>query len=199
MKVLDTFIGADNLEFKIVEYSRDIVDDVRKFCTKCKDEGFNNNSSISSMKIGKWGAEEKWWVIYHNSSIVSLCGAHYLPHVHEKCYVIAYRMATLEKYQGMASNTFSSNMTSCFGMGRILPYMVDWCISRGATDIVMTLNSPANGEDPSGTMHKAHRVGRLFLPKDNKFILLHEDFPLYGAMQDVWKLNYRNFMTMEKI
>ncbi|MDA9373838.1 hypothetical protein N9R43_00430 [bacterium] len=199
MPIVEHFVGADQLEFKIVECDSSHLQDIKYFCAKCKDEGLTNNASLSAIKYGKWGAEEKWWAVYHNDSIVSMCGAHYLPHVHQNCYMIAYRMATLDNYKGMAHDAFSSRMLTCFGMGRMLPYMVDWCVSKGATDIVMSLNSPTNGADPSGTMHKAHRVGRIVLPKDNKFSLLHDDFPLYGAMQDIWKLNYRNFMTMEKI
>lgn len=199
MKVLETFIGADGLEFKIVEYDRTIINDVKDFCENCKQEGFKNNESISALKMGRWGTEEKWWAVYHNGYIVSLSGAHWLPHIHNKSYVIAYRLATLDEFKGLASKIVSSRMLTCFGMGRLLPHMVDWCESRGATDIVMTFNSPDNGDDPSGTMHKAHRAAHNILPRDNKFSLMYQDFPLYGAKQDVWKLNYRNLITMEKI
>jgi len=172
---------------------------VNEFCNQCKDDGFNNNSSIPALKMGKWGAEEKWWAVYYNDKIVSISGAHILPHIHQNCYVIAYRLATLDAFKGMASSIVSSRMLTCFGMGRMLPYMVDWCKSRGATDIIMTFNSPDNGDDPSGTMHKAHRVAHNILPRDNKFSLMYQDFPLYGAKQDVWKLNYRDLITMEEL
>lgn len=197
--IIEEFVGAEGLEFKIAECDNSNITDIKEFCKKCDQEGFKNNASLSSLKIGKWGEEEKWWAVYYNNSIISMCGAHYLPHVHEKCYVIAYRMATLEDFKGMAHDSFSSRMLTCFGMGRMLPYMVDWCKSKGATDIVMSLNSPANGDDPSGTMHKAYRAGKIVLTKDNKFTLLYNDFPLYGAKQDIWKLNYRNFITMEEL
>ena len=197
--MLEKFLGADDLEFKIVECNSSHMQDIKDFCEKCKQEGFKNNESLSALKMGKWGTEEKWWAVYHNGYIVSLSGAHWLPHIHNKCYVIAYRLATLDEFKGMASKIVSSRMLTCFGMGRLLPHMVDWCKSKGATDIVVSFNSPDNLEDRSGTMHKAYRVTNLIFPKDNKFTLLYKNISLYGAKQDVWKLNYRNFITMEKL
>lgn len=188
---IETFIGANNLEFSISECNISNIDDIKKFCKKCKDEGVENNESLTSMKYGKWGSEEKWWAVYHKDDIVSISGAHRLPHIHTNCFVIAYRLATLNEFKGLANELVSSRMLSCFGMGRMLPYMVDWCKSKGANDIVMTFNSSAND--------KAYRVARKVLPRDNKFTLLYEDFLLYGAKQDVWKLNYKNLMTMETL
>lgn len=197
--IVEEFIGANELKFKIVECDSSHLSDIKEFCKACKTDGFKNNESLSALKIGKWGKKEKWWAVYFTDTVISLSGAHYLPHLNDGCYVIAYRLATLDSFKGMANDIMSSRMLTCFGMGRMLPHMVNWCESQGAKDIVMTFNSPDNGSDPSGTMHKAHRVAHMVLPKDNKFTLLYKDIPLYGAKQDVWKLNYRNFITMEKL
>ena len=197
--LVEEFIGANGLEFKIVECDTSHLADIKEFCERCKEDGFSNNSSVSSLRLGKWGTDEKWWAVYFNNRIISISGAHRLPHIHQDCFVIAYRLATLEQFKGMASDIVSTRMLTCFGMGRMLPHMVNWCLKKQASDIVMTFNSPDNGDDPSGTMHKAHRVAHMVLPKDNKFTLMYKDFPLYGAKQDVWKLNYRNLITMEEL
>ena len=91
----------------------------------------------------------------------------------------------------MASDKVSSRMLNDFGMGKILPYQVNWCLDKGAETIVATFNSSAND--------KAYRVAHKVLPRDNKFTLMYKDFQLYDSKQDVWKLNYKDFNTMEQI
>ena len=48
-------------------------------------------------------------------------------------------------------------------------------------------------------IEKVHRVANLFWPKDGKMTKIHSDIPLYGAKQDVFHLNVRDFVSMEKI
>lgn len=186
--VVEKFIGANNLQFEIVECNDTHIPDIKEFCSKVDIE---NNSTLKSIKFGKWGALEKWWAVYHKNKIISLSGSHYLPHINKNCYVIAYRLATLEEFKGMASDKVSSRMLNDFGMGKILPYQVNWCLDKGAETIVATFNSSAND--------KAYRVAHKVLPRDNKFTLMYKDFQLYDSKQDVWKLNYKDFNTMEQI
>ena len=46
--MLEEFLGADNLEFRIVECNNSHMQDIKDFCEKCKQEGFKNNESLSA-------------------------------------------------------------------------------------------------------------------------------------------------------
>lgn len=199
MNVLEEFTGVDNLEFKIVEYDPSLLDDLKLFCEKCKSQDMKNNESLKALKFGKWGKQEKWWVIYHYNKIISISGAHYLPHVNQNCYMVNYRLATLKEYRGYASPKMNSRMQNCFGFGRMVPYQIDWCIKHGATDCVISMTSEKYSNDNSGTMHKAYKLAKKFYPMEDKLTLMHEDYPLYGIRQDIWRFNVRDFNTLERI
>lgn len=199
MKILEEFTGTDNLTFKVVEYDPSLVDDLKRFCEKCKEQGMKNNESLKALKFGKWGKQEKWWVVYHEKNIVSIAGAHYLPHIHKNCFMINYRLATLVEYRGCASAKKNSKMQNCFGFGKMVPYQVDWCLEQNATDCVVTTASEKYSDDNSGTMHKIWRLAKKYYPMDNKLTLMFEDYPLYGIRQDVWRFNVRDFNTLEPI
>ena len=200
MKVLETFTGAEGYEFKVVEYDSTLKADLEEFCDKCGDAGILNNASLKALKFGKWGSQENWWFVYNEDKIVSMAGAHYLPHVHYTCYMINYRLATLPEWRNMADDRQNTRrMYHEFGFARLVPFMVDWAHEQGATDCVVTTASQDHSEDRSGTMHKIWRFAYVAWPHEDKLTLLHKDFPLYGIKQDVWKFNWRNFRTGERI
>ena len=62
--VVEKFIGANNLQFEIVECDDTHIPDIKEFCSKVDIE---NNSTLKSIKFGKWGALEKWWAVYHKN------------------------------------------------------------------------------------------------------------------------------------
>ena len=86
VKVLEEFKGTDNLEFRVVEWDATLLEDLKVFCETCKQQGMKNNESTKALKFGKWGDQENWWFVYHGDKIISMSGAHYLPHIHKDCY-----------------------------------------------------------------------------------------------------------------
>ena len=200
MKIVKTFIGKNNFEFNLVEYDPSLQDDLVDFCERCNREGYNNNSSLKALKLGKWGNLEKWWVVYHKDKIISMSGAHYFPHLHSNCFIILSRMATMKAYNGMASSSVSARkMQHNFAFGVFMPVQIDWCLEMGATDIIGTTNSPENDTDNSGTMFKVHEYANKFFKIGYKATRIHKDFPSYNMKQDIWRFNVRDFATMEKI
>ena len=199
MNVLETWTGADNLEFKLVEYTPSILADVQAFCEACAAEGIENNSSLKAMKFGKWGDLEQWHMVYHGDKIIAISGSHYYPHFHQDCYRIMYRMATLKAYRGMASAKMSlRKMQHNFCFRAIMPAQVDWALTKGATEIIATTNSDvADGE----TMNKVHSHGRNRRPsgKTGWMTLIHKDALVYNTKQDIFRVNVRDFVTLEKI
>ena len=200
MNIVETFTGRNDLEFKVVEYDPSLLKDLKVFCKKCHEQGITNNNSIKSIKLGKWGSMEKWWVVYHKDEIVSMSGVHYLPHIGEGTWYAMYRLATIKEYRNLAGPLGEAHkMQNCFGFGKMMPLQVDWCVSQGAKSIVITVNTPDNEEDNTGMMEKVHRVANLFWPKEGKMTKIHSDIPLYGAKQDVFRVNVRDFVTMKEI
>ena len=199
MNVLETWIGADNLEFKLVEYTPSILNDVLAFCEACGTEGIENNSSLKAMKFGKWGELEQWHVVYHGDKIIAMSGSHYYPHFHKDCYRIMYRMATLKAYRGMASAKISlRKMQHNFCFRAIMPAQVDWAVSKGATEIIATTNSDVTEGE---TMNKVHSHGRNRREngKTGWMTLIHKDASVYNTKQDIFRVNVRDFVSLEKI
>lgn len=201
MKILEEFYGVDDYEFKLVEYDSSLVDDLRDFCSKCEAQGNLNNRSLKSLKIGRWGEKEKWFVVYYQDIIVSMSGVHYFPHLGEGCYMALNRLATLNEYRHLAGpNTSWRSMQNEFGMRKMLPRQVDWCMEQGdAKSIVVTVCTPDNELDNTGMTAKVHRTAHMMWPEGGKFTLIHDSYPIYGAYQSVFHLNVRDFVSMEKI
>lgn len=200
MNVVDTFTGLDDIEFKVVEYDKSLLNDLKIFCAKCGEQGMKNNDSIKSLKLGKWGSMEKWWLVYHEDKIVSMSGVHYLPHIGEGCWYVMYRLATIKEYRGLAGDIGAIHkMQNCFGFKKMMPLQVDWCLSQGAKNIVITVNTPDNEEDNTGMMVKVHSIANRLWTKEEKMTKIHSNIPLYGAKQDVFRVNVRDFISMEKI
>lgn len=197
-KLVETFIGADNLEFKVFEYDKTMQEDLATFCKNCEVE---NNSDIKKLKIGKWGEYEKWWVIYHNDIIVSMAGALRYPHLGENTFNLLYRLATLPSYRNMAYHQLSKMMLHEFGLSRLMPHQIEWAKSMGAKDCVVTFNSPE--ADDSSSSHKFYMLSRRVLNTKSYykgcFTLIEKDIVLYGVKQDVWKINIKSLHTLEKI
>ena len=198
--LLKNFTGADNIEFSLHQVDESNIVEFKEFLVRCGEDGGPNNSSLKAIKFGKWGSEETWWFVKYKDTIVSMCGAHYLPHISPTCYMIAYRVYTLKSWRAMCSDTNDNRMLSEFHHGIVQPFAVEWCLSRGADTIVTTVNTEKNlVQDPNGLDYKFSRVARIIFPRRGKYTLLHKDFLLYNKYQDVWKLNYEDFRTMEPL
>jgi hypothetical protein len=198
--LLKNFTGADKIEFSLHQVDESNIIEFKEFLVKCGEDGGPNNSSLKAIKFGKWGEEEAWWFVKHKDTIISMCGAHYLPHISPKCYMIAYRVYTLKAWRAMCSDTNDNKMLNEFHHGAVQPFAVEWCLARGADTIVTTVNTEKNlVPDPNGLDYKFSRVARIMFPRGGKYTLLHKDFLLYNKYQDVWKLNYKDFRTMEPL
>jgi len=80
-----------------------------------------------------------------------------------------------------------------------MPAQVDWALTKGATEIIATTNSPE--VDNGGVMDKVHTHGRTRRPntKSDNMTLIKKDVISYNTTQDVWRVNVRDFATQEKI
>jgi hypothetical protein len=198
--LLNRFNGVENISFELHKVDEENLKDFKEFLSICESDGSVNNSSLSKLKFGKWGKEEAWWFIKTDGKIVSMSGSHYLPQVSPNCYMIGYRAYTLKKWRGTCCSTKDHRMLNEFHHGAIQPFAVDWAKSRGADTIVTTINTSKNNvPDPNNLDYKMYRVARIMFAKKGKYTLLHTNYPLYNSYQDIWKLNYRDFKTMEPL
>lgn len=200
--LLEKFIGRDTLEFETYVYDKSMKGDLIDFCKSCEEVKLFNNSNFQKLKIGKWGEYERWFVVYHNNKIVSMSGAHRMPHMGENTYNILYRLATLPEFRNSAHPHLSRRLAHDFGFGRMLPFAVDWALSKGADTIVASVNSPDEIKDntSSGKFYETCR-NHLLKGRGPKswFKLLEQDFDLYGTKQDIWEVKVKNVRTGELI
>jgi len=181
--LLEKFVGMDELEFETYTYDKSMQQDLINFCAECENAGLYNNSNFQKLKIGKWGEYEQWFVVYHKNKIISMCGAHRFTHMGEHTYNILYRLATLPEFRNHAHPHISRRLAHDFGFGRMLPFAVEWALSKGAETIVASVNSPDEVKDntSSGKFYEACRKylfnGRV--PK-GWFELLEQDYKLYN-------------------
>jgi hypothetical protein len=177
---------------------QDLVD----FCYACEKAGLTNNSDFQKLKIGKWGEYEQWFVVYHKDKIISMSGAHRFTHMGEHTYNVLYRLATLPEFRNHAHPHITRRFAHDFGFGRMLPFAVEWALSKGAETIVASVNSPDEIKDNTSS-GKFYEACRKYLLSDRGpkgwFELLERDYELYGTKQDIWKLNIKNVRTGELI
>lgn len=195
-KIVETFTGAEGLEFHVVEYDKSMREDLETFCANCEVE---NNSDFKKLKMGKWGEYEKWWVVYYNNTIISMAGAHIYPHLGENTFNVLYRLATLPSFRSLAYHRLSKYMLHEFGLSRIMPHQIEWALSMGAKDCIVTHNTPTSIDEKD---HKFQSLARRSLGKkyiEKCFTLLEKDVVLYGIKQDVWRINVKSLHTMEEI
>lgn len=200
--LLETFVGMDELEFRTYKYDKSMKQDLISFCEECESSGLYNNSNFQKLKIGKWGEYEQWFVVYHKDKIISMSGAHRLTHMGEHTYNVLYRLATLPEFRTHAHPHITRRFAHDFGFGRMLPFAVEWALSKGAETIVASVNSPDEIKDNTSS-GKFYEACRKYLLSDRGpkgwFELLERDYELYGTKQDIWKLNIKNVRTGELI
>jgi hypothetical protein len=200
--LLETFIGMDELEFQTYKYDKSMKQDLVDFCYACEKAGLTNNSDFQKLKIGKWGEYEQWFVVYHKDKIISMSGAHRFTHMGEHTYNVLYRLATLPEFRNHAHPHITRRFAHDFGFGRMLPFSVEWALSKGAETIVASVNSPDEIKDNTSS-GKFYEACRKYLLSDRGpkgwFELLERDYELYGTKQDIWKLNIKNVRTGELI
>lgn len=200
--LLETFIGMDGLEFQTYKYDKSMKQDLIRFCEECESSGLYNNSNFQKLKIGKWGEYEQWFVVYHKDKIISMSGAHRFTHMGEHTYNVLYRLATLPEFRNHAHPHITRRFAHDFGFGRMLPFAVEWALSKGAETIIASVNSPDEIKDNTSS-GKFYEACRKYLLSDRGpkgwFELIERDYELYGTKQDIWKLNIKNVRTGELI
>lgn len=159
------------------------LDELKDFCSQCKDRGYYNNSSLHLMKYDwckNWG---EYWGAWHNNKLVAVAGAHPLPEVDAHGIRVLFRTCQLYSfYKGLDTNGINS-----IPFRDILYYQVNKYFNK---NLYITTNIDY---DASGKMSRIHRVMKTL--ETNGIVDLHVvEMTLYSTNQSVWKLNKEKYL-----
>lgn len=154
------------------------------FMEKAKEQQMMNNVSLAAMKMGKWGENEAWWVVWADNQIISISGCHHLNVLEEGCWRLMLRAATLREYRGRAPGAIK-NLCNDFNFGHIRHYQTPYARSQGAKRVVFTTNSDQHGDPKSFRTNRAVSGGMV---KSGVIRLYAKDVEIYSTKQNVWEI-----------
>ena len=160
-------------------------EELENFCNKCQLLGYNNNSSLDSMKY-KWCKDwGEYWGAWHNNELIAVAGAHPLPEISDNSIRVLFRGCQINSpYSGLNASHMNS-----VPFRDILPVQIKHFKNK---DLYITTNID---HDASGKMSRTHKVMKLLSKKD--IVNLHvPEVELYYTKQSVWKLNKEKYFEI---
>jgi hypothetical protein len=158
---------------------------VDQFCKECHALGYENNSSLESMKFHS----ATFFAAYEQEKIISLAGVHPLSQVNKHAWRCLFRGAQLPGYTPQWSmNIFKSGIHFGQFLYRQIKYVQD--IDPNAEFYIST-----NLKETTGA--KSHRINDVMMPRIAKMGVweLHsENIILYNVPQNLWKVNVQQYM-----
>lgn len=160
---------------------------VEQFCKKCQKLGYENNTSLESMKFH----DAAFFAAYDQECIVSLAGVHRLPEVNERAWRCLFRGAQLPGYTPQWSmNIFKSGIHFSQFLYRQIK-----CVQ--AIDPSAEFYISTNLQSTTGA--KSHRMNDVMMPKIAKMGVWHlheENVMLYNILQNLWKVDVDTYMKL---
>lgn len=157
---------------------------LQEFCDKCKQLGYNNNSSFEAMKLLWCKSRGEYWCAVHNDQIVAVAGCHRLEDVHVSAWRIMFRGCELpgnDTFKGLGKGDWNS-----ITQREILPKMIEFCPSN---KLYITTNTKY--EHSNGKAARNHRLMGLLAKQG--ILEDHGVMHLYGTEQQLWKLNINEY------
>ncbi|MEA9356656.1 hypothetical protein SHI21_10590 [Bacteriovorax sp. PP10] len=185
----------NNLNYLIKELDETDDAKLKEYCETCHADGVPNNSSISNMKVNRWGTD-KWWGVYNleKDIIVSASGAHPFEEYAPGHWRVMFRLATIKEFRGKAG-PFSKDQRNCFGWGHILPFQIEYCKQMGAKNIVFTTNCDENGDANS---MKQDKICSLVFERLNMAQKIDQKI-IFNTNQNIWKVLIEDVMTKKPL
>ena len=153
---------------------------LKVFCDKCKDLGYQNNSSFEAMRLDWCKEVGQYWCAIKDNEIIAVAGCHPLPEVERNAWRIMFRGCELpgnDTFKGLGKGDWNSITQREF-----IPLMIKWIPSD---ELYITTN--IDHEHSNGKAARNHRLMGLLAKQgilDN-----HGDMFLNSVNQTVWKLN----------
>lgn len=160
------------------------LDMLQVFCNKCKDLGYENNSSFRAMKLIWCKTQGEYWCAIRDEEIIAVAGCHPLPEVSNDAWRILFRGCELphtDNFKGLGKGDWNSLTQREF-----IPLFIDWCPSDNLYMTTNLYNDHSNG--------KAARNHRLMGLLAKQGILEDKgEIELYYTKQNLWKLNIQEY------
>ena len=165
---------------------------LQDFCEKCADLGYDNNDSLSSMKLDWCRSVGEYFCGIQNNEIVAVAGCHPLPQLkkYKNPWRILFRGCEIpmkDTFKGLGKGDWNSITQREF-----IPVFLEYCQTE---NIFITTNI-----EPDFSNGKAQRNHKLMKLLARQGILDHEtDISLYNTYQSVWKLNIKEYMRRRSL
>lgn len=163
---------------KTIEH--DNLEMLQKFCDKCTELGYQNNSSFERMKLSWCKEVGEYWCAIKDDRIVAVAGCHPLPEVGDNAWRIMFRGCELpgnDTFKGLGKGDWNSITQREF-----IPLMIEWIPSN---ELYITTN--IDNEHSNGKAARNHRLMGLLAKQG----ILNNcgDMMLNSVNQTIWKLN----------
>lgn len=174
----------------IREFDLQCEDDLarlRFFCERCAELNIVNNSSFAKIKLDDFrNPSAKLWVVIDldkNQEIIGMAGAHQLSEMGEDYYRLLFRGCILPAYRGMGAEGLSKKHLNSYIFNYLTPLQIRWAQALGGKNFVVSTNVDYHQTQTSPT----DRVFKL-LEKQGIVRLLHENYLLFGVIQNIWAI-----------
>lgn len=165
----------------ITKITEDSLPMLENFCAKCKDLGYENNSSLKNMKLDWCRSNGEFFCAIKENQIIAVAGCHRFQQMQQwkNPWRILFRGCELpysDTFKGLGKGNWNSITQREF-----IPIFIDYCQSD---NLFLTTNSELNNNS------KMDRNHRCMIHLSKQKILDHVvDATIYNVQQSVWKLN----------
>lgn len=166
---------------------------LERFCNECGEIGYNNNASIEAMKFGgtyDLGERATFFAVTVDGEIAAVSGSHSFG---SKALRLGFRGCALPRFSGIIKGLSKTHMTN-LTWGPLVPEEIIDGLERGYEEFFITTSHTSH--DPSGRMHRTHKVMQLLAKQDIVEYVGIETF--YHIPQTKWKFNLPRFFQSVK-
>lgn len=181
-------------DIKTILLTVDHLELVEEFCFLAAKAGFENNSTIDSMKFGAeydLGEIPKFWGIVKDDKLISVSGCHRWKDQNNNPTMMRclFRSATLPEFQNIVPMLSKTHMNS-LPFSVLLPYQLSWGLQNGVEHFYITTSN--SDHDASGKMKRTHRVMQLLA--NQKIVKYAGDEIFYSTAQTKWEIHVYKFL-----
>jgi len=178
-----------HLEIKLLEDSN--LNDLKIFCEKCNNLGWENNKDFKSIKLDKMIMPHGQYFIgfdHNKKEIWTLAGVHHCPEINKNAWRCLFRGAQLPGYA--LSNRLTKNLfLTIIHISYFLPIQMDFVKQHISNPIFYISTNNVNNKK---FFAKSQHLDRLVMPmmaKQGVFTKTHDDFELFNTRQNVWQVH----------
>lgn len=169
--------------FKLL--TQEDIPQIEIFCKECEQLGYENNSSLQTMKFEK----ATFFGAFDGEKLFSLAGVEHFPIINEHAYRCLFRGAQLPKYTPKWSmNIFESGIHFSQFLYMQIKFIQQIDIN---SEFYITTNI---NNLKAGKSNRLHKTMMPRLSKKGYVDLINPNIIIYNTEQSLWKVNIINYM-----